>query len=199
MTVLAQDIWRPVELYGGAIAAQFPNRFVDVSDFRPVPDHQEVWADGASDQSIVVEIAEHSDVPDSNVGRFMFDDLAVANEASSSSIADIKQLGTAEVPHIQQGTYICFVSGTQQACKGRDAGLDRANTVQLLLCIIRLPQHSSDLLVTVNAPSYISPSSSAAQHADAQGQQAAAAGQAAAVMQGVLRSLKVQDWGLFGA
>jgi hypothetical protein len=106
--------------------------------------------------------------------------------------------GTAEVPHIPADTYMCLVSGTQQACKGRDAGVDRSNTVQLLLCIIRLPQHGSDLLITVNAPSYISPSSSAAQHADAQGQQAGAEGQAAAVMQGVLRSLRVQDWGLFG-
>ncbi|WIA22949.1 hypothetical protein OEZ86_009880 [Tetradesmus obliquus] len=198
MTVLSQETWRPVELYGGAIIAQFPERFVDVSDFRPVPDHQEVWADGASDQSIVVEIAEHSDVPDSNVGRFVFNDLAVANEASSSSIAGIRQLGAADAPHIPPETYMCLVSGSQQACKGRDAGEERSNTVQLLLCIIRLPQHGSDLLVTVNAPSYISPSSSAVQHADAQGQQPEAGRQAAAVMEGVLRSLKVQDWGLFG-
>jgi hypothetical protein len=42
MTVFSQEKWRPVELYGGAITAQFPERFVDVSDFRPVPDHQEV-------------------------------------------------------------------------------------------------------------------------------------------------------------
>lgn len=47
-------------------------------------------------------LQEHSDVPDSNVGRFVFNDLAVANEASSSSIAGIRQLGeactTLEVP-----------------------------------------------------------------------------------------------------
>jgi hypothetical protein len=104
MAVLTQESWRPVELYGGAIAAQFPKRYVDVSDFRPVPDHQEVggeqvqqrvrqpeqgcfttagaaaaatsavqcfsntlyylqvWADGATDQSIVVEIAVSASV-----------------------------------------------------------------------------------------------------------------------------------------
>lgn len=33
---------RAVELFGGAIIANIPERFVDVSDFRPVPDHQEV-------------------------------------------------------------------------------------------------------------------------------------------------------------
>lgn len=34
--------WRQVELFGGAMAARLPACFVDVSDFRPVPDHQEV-------------------------------------------------------------------------------------------------------------------------------------------------------------
>ena len=29
-------------LYGGAIELDIPQRFQDVSDFRPVPDHQEV-------------------------------------------------------------------------------------------------------------------------------------------------------------
>ena len=33
------------ELFGGAILASFPARYVDVSDFRPVPDNQ-VCVDG---------------------------------------------------------------------------------------------------------------------------------------------------------
>jgi hypothetical protein len=51
MTVLAQETWRTVELYGGAITTQFPERFVDVSDFRPVPDHQEVRSDEMTETS----------------------------------------------------------------------------------------------------------------------------------------------------
>lgn len=43
-------------LFGGAISIMLPTRLADVSDFRPVPDNQEVLADGATDQSIVVEI-----------------------------------------------------------------------------------------------------------------------------------------------
>ena len=34
-------------LYGGAAHLAFPQRFVDISDFRPVPDHQEVAAPGS--------------------------------------------------------------------------------------------------------------------------------------------------------
>lgn len=103
----------------------------------------------------------------------------------------------AEVPHIPAGTYACLVTGTQEASKGRD-GPECSNQLHVLLCVIRLPQHGSDLLVTVNAPTYISPSSRAAPHADIEGSQPAAQVQAAAVMQGVLESLVIRDEGLFG-
>lgn len=67
-------------LYGGAIEMSLPQRFADVSDFRPVPDHQEVgrpsmlipvhkfqkdlnvaapmqvWTDATLDQSVILEI-----------------------------------------------------------------------------------------------------------------------------------------------
>lgn len=35
---------------------QIPSRLVDISDFRPVPDHQETFADGNTDQSVVIEV-----------------------------------------------------------------------------------------------------------------------------------------------
>ena len=47
-------------LYGGALAAAIPPACADVSAARPVPDHQEVFADAAADQSIVFEIVVRS-------------------------------------------------------------------------------------------------------------------------------------------
>lgn len=44
------------ELFGGAMQMAVPCSLQDVSDARPVPDHQEVWADGSTDQSVIVEI-----------------------------------------------------------------------------------------------------------------------------------------------
>ena len=38
------------ELFGGAITVDLPTRLVDVSDFRPVPDNQEVWTDADRDE-----------------------------------------------------------------------------------------------------------------------------------------------------
>jgi hypothetical protein len=87
-----------------------------------------------------------------------------------------------------------LVSGTLKASKGRDAA-EHANNVLLLLAVLRFPQHGTDLLVSVNAPLFVSAGSSADVEA---GWQPAAQEKAAAVMQGVLASLCVQDWGLFG-
>lgn len=46
------------ELFGGALSIELPSRFVDLSQFRQIPDHQEVFADGNTDQSIIIEINE---------------------------------------------------------------------------------------------------------------------------------------------
>ena len=54
----------PRPLFGGAIELALPARFVDVSPFRQIPDHQEVFFDGPSDQSVIVEIL--SFVPQEN-------------------------------------------------------------------------------------------------------------------------------------
>lgn len=47
---------RQRDLFGGAMTMKIPSRLTDVSDFRPVPDNQEVFADGDTDQSIIIEI-----------------------------------------------------------------------------------------------------------------------------------------------
>lgn len=101
---------------------------------------------------------------------------------------------TSSIPHMPAGTHAVLVTGMFKASKGRDAQ-ELANNILLLLAVIRLPQHGTDLLVSVNAPVCVSAGSSAGVQP---GVQPAAQGQAGGVMQGVLSSLCVQDWGLFG-
>ena len=73
---------KQVALYGGALGAALPATFVDVSQLRQVPDHQEVWADAASGASAVVEIVEaQGDVADAAAARYFWEDLAEANGA----------------------------------------------------------------------------------------------------------------------
>jgi hypothetical protein len=47
---------KPRPLFGGSINIQLPERFIDISDFRPIPDNQEVFADANIDQSLIIDI-----------------------------------------------------------------------------------------------------------------------------------------------
>ena len=75
-------------LFGGAIEASLPTGFLDASDFRQIPDNQEVFtADGATDVSIVFEIVElQAEVPNSIAGRYFWRDFVQSNEAAGEQI-----------------------------------------------------------------------------------------------------------------
>ena len=53
-------------------------RYVDVSDFKPVPDNQEVWTDADRDESVILEILER--VEAANDASWFFNDLAAGGE-----------------------------------------------------------------------------------------------------------------------
>lgn len=61
---------------------------------------------------------------------------------------------------------------------------------------VRLPQHGSDLLITLNSAAEISSSSAAAEHAGAGRQEAA--GEAGVLFAAMLRTLVIRDYSLFG-
>lgn len=46
------------ELFGGALGIKVPKDFKDVSEFRQVPDHQEVYVSNDSDDSLIIELLE---------------------------------------------------------------------------------------------------------------------------------------------
>ena len=45
---MLDDTLVPRTLFGGAVQMSFPARLVDISDFRPIPDSQEVSAERAA-------------------------------------------------------------------------------------------------------------------------------------------------------
>lgn len=51
------------ELFGGALSIKVPKDFKDVSAFRQVPDHQEVFVSNDSDDSLIVELLETPSEP----------------------------------------------------------------------------------------------------------------------------------------
>jgi hypothetical protein len=56
--------FRKTELFGGAMSCLMPASFEDISGYRTVPDHQEVFVDKESNTSVTIEIlARAEDVP----------------------------------------------------------------------------------------------------------------------------------------
>ncbi|GJC87346.1 putative ran guanine nucleotide release factor [Colletotrichum liriopes] len=50
--------YKSTPLYGGALVADLPDKFADVSKLREVPDNQEVWIDSDGFTSIIFDITE---------------------------------------------------------------------------------------------------------------------------------------------
>ena len=49
---------RNANLFGGAISINLPYNLIDASEIRDVPDNQEVFIHGITDQSIMIDIME---------------------------------------------------------------------------------------------------------------------------------------------
>lgn len=186
------------ELFGGAILASFPARYVDVSDFRPVPDNQEVWTDANRDESVIVEILERVEAGPSDAegaAAWFFRDLADVNDASVASGASVihqtRALTPADLPRlgapVAPGSSICV--GESSMTKARDRG--EPNRVRVIVACVRLPEQDTDLLVTVNQTTVVAPGSSAVAPD-------AGRGDALVTVERTLATVRVADWGLFG-
>mmetsp|Transcript_90919 Transcript_90919/g.294221 ORF Transcript_90919/g.294221 Transcript_90919/m.294221 type:complete len:197 (+) Transcript_90919:68-658(+) len=182
--------WRSeAPLYGGAIVCDMPRCFSDASNFREVPDHQEVWVDGASDRSLIVEILERKDeVPDDQALAFFLSDLAAFNEAQEAAVLTSRPaLMGEELPRLPADVR-CFTGvGEQKVAKFKEAC---SNRVRVHMCAIRLAEQRTDILLTLNDPVSIDPQSSSGGLPVLQG--------AEEVFARVLRSFRIVDWDLFG-
>eukprot|EP00928_Gymnodinium_smaydae_P015011 TRINITY_DN15506_c0_g1_i1.p1 TRINITY_DN15506_c0_g1~~TRINITY_DN15506_c0_g1_i1.p1 ORF type:complete len:216 (+),score=51.78 TRINITY_DN15506_c0_g1_i1:59-649(+) len=176
-----------IELYGGALSCELPVTFADASNFRQVPDHQEVWVDSGSDRSFMVEILERkTEVSDDRAVEFFLQDLAEFNDARNSRVLSSRKLDNAEIPGVPADA-ACFVGvGEQSVAKFNDG---RENTLHVHLCAIRLRELETDLLVMLNNPVAIDPESSSADVPVLQG--------AEELFARLLRSFRIIDVGLF--
>lgn len=106
----------------------------------------------------MVEIVEHSgDVPDDSCLDFFWNDLADANEATVKELVRSSRINIDEIPGVSGASFAGYVSGNQAVTKGRQEGEQARNVVAISLGVIRLPHKTSDVLISSNAPLYISP------------------------------------------
>lgn len=161
-----------------------------VSLVRQASNYSQVWTDGAIDQSLVVEIVEHQARSDQGCAEVYFQDLADRNEAAHSQIQN-----TQFPSGIGGGALKAIVTGCQSIAKGRQLQ-DTANTVQVQLAIFRYSEHDTDILVSMNTPTFINAESAAAEH-DASGQKNDHL-KAPELFMRMLKTFQVSDYSLFG-
>lgn len=161
------------KLFGGAMECLLPAAYVDVSDLRQVPDHQEAFVSRSDGVSVVIEVLSFEtdiDTPcspplapvlpsgdgDGSVAgiggesaRHFFDDLAEANGATSSTCDFCADVTHSVMPKLSKFSKAAL-AGRQIVTKFRGDGSPEA--VRVYLVNVRLPDVDTDLLLTVNVP-----------------------------------------------
>lgn len=153
-------------LFGGALSAVLPHSATDISELREIPDNQEVFAHAHTDQSLIVELVEYQDqVADQDAARYHFEDIAGSNKAlqpGAFEVTSVVPLPKSELSLSDCGS-AWMLTGTQCVSKFNE---EARNTVTLHLGLFRMPQFSTDVLITFNDPQSISPDSSSAASAE---------------------------------
>ncbi|KAI9359395.1 hypothetical protein BD770DRAFT_385937 [Pilaira anomala] len=184
------------ELFGGAISTIVKNSFVDASQFRQIPDNQEVFVDMSTQQSLIFELLEQVEASNQEIAKYHFQQLADDNEAAETSITHIDNVNVKDIaPHLPQDTTeILVLQGTQKISKFNEK--DAYNTVEIILAVVRLTNVSTDFVISVNAPVKL-----AAVSSEQESIQEVSAIDIETVKQEVLdilNNLAVKNWELFG-
>ena len=167
-----------------------PKNFFDTSQVRQVPDNQEVWVDGDTNQSVILEILEV--LPDKigeELVKYHFEELGLANKCGKEDlrILGTKELSPGELKNFEGMVATAYsLSGDQFAQKFNET--TSKNVVNIQMCIIRLaPPMNADLLLSINTPVRVDPKSSDANLAKATD----------SYFSEIVSSLKLNDPGLF--
>ncbi|KAI8998831.1 Mog1p/PsbP-like protein [Trametes punicea] len=171
------------ELFGGAITTTLPKTLIDASDFRQVPDTQEVYVSPTSGISVIVEVLQSVAATDLREAAGQhFDALAHDNDAKSQIVIE-----TLDMPNESNGTTPnpVVLYGTQLVQKFNSPTTDE---VRILLALYRVPDKNVDLVMTMNVP-MTSADGGAVSEDDW--------GTARDVFNVAARSLRIVDYGLF--
>ena len=157
-------------LWGGAFAVRFPPGFYDSSDFRPIPDNQEVFVHGETDQSIILEFCEppQAAVDPKSLAKVHLQAILGDNDAEDpqhSRIITGRALDAQHLPNLAPpekfaAEYMAtYLHAEMMVSKFKE---QVRNWVTLFLVVIRLKRVNTDLVITFNNPVAIDPNSSSA-------------------------------------
>ncbi|KAF2278513.1 Mog1p/PsbP-like protein [Westerdykella ornata] len=179
--------FKSTPLYGGAIAVDLPSHFGDASTIRQVPDHQEVFVDADGYSSVVFDILEHVEQPtDAAALEYHLRDL-VAGTGDSTRVVEQGVKGLEKMSNTSVQTITFVQTPTQRS------GRKEPDFVAVHLILLRIKQHTTDIVITVNVPHYPGEYEQAAN----QEEKTELMKEGDRVAQRILESFEIKDWGLF--
>ena len=172
-------------LFGGAIECGVPATFIDTSEFRQVPDNQEVWvASHGNDVSLIVELVEAIELAQDDIERSSsraevhFTALAQDNGALAVEVTARESQSCTIAETAVRAEVVAGVQGVPKYGKIADT-----TRVHIALACLHLGQFDTDVLITLNVPA----------SGAAIGQE-----QVLEVMRRVVASFELKDSSLFG-
>ncbi|ORZ03191.1 hypothetical protein BCR43DRAFT_482893 [Syncephalastrum racemosum] len=182
-------------LYGGAIVCPVKDTFADASEFRQIPDNQEVFVDTETQQSLVVELLEQVEAENEAIPTYHFQQLAEDNEAIAAEIDRVELRDPVlATPMLPPNTIVYVLQGKQQIAKFNESKVQASNTVEMVLAVVRLTQVQTDLVISINAPVAVASQSSEAIDVSPPVTLTDVHNE----MDALLRELQIKDWQLFG-
>lgn len=180
-----------MSLYGGAITTTLPEGAIDVSDFRQIPDTQEVFLlekSSGLDQSIIIDLLERVEAPDlAQVVAVHLDDIL---DAPAAFIAPLE---SAVIPELGE-VHSFLVKPPASKLETNDAKLFT------FLTLIRVEKVGTDIVISMNVPLNIGEVTEKVFEEEKNGVINNSDTELAACYKQIMTialTLKIQDWSLF--
>lgn len=195
--------YKSTPLFGGAIIADIPKEFADVSTFRQVPSHQEVFLSAHGFTSLIIDITERvgpSGSSDSIDGAALIIHLEEITETTTSSdTLKVWSITRPPFSHLSPDIPCYSLVATQTPKPGDgDKNGEGKDFTAVVMSLVRLEKENTDILVTVNVP-HIKGEYEEGEVDLEGGKQGRLIEEAVEHMARVWESFKIKDWGLFDA
>lgn len=164
---------------------------------REVPDHQEVYTDDQTDESVIVEIlslAPGNSMEEAAAAHWQ--SLLRLNHAQAAKVEEVVVTNLSDtlpllaVPAtLPSAPEALLLWGHMMAPKFNETAL---NSIDVYICLLRIQQFATDVLIILNSPTAVNPQSSSAASFLAPNPEGALA-----LFKEVVSSFQIQDWGLF--
>ena len=188
------------DLYGGAVAVALPKDLIDVSDLRQVPDHQEVFLSPTNLTSITFEINQYVEKQnDTAAMHFHFEDVIADSDRVAQKLDEPTKV-TMSKPSLEAFPAYLLQGGILAPEIDEDAPSNlpvewqqspqmKEQLTQVLQLVIRMEKYETDLCFRIDLPMKEMLSQDAVKKEESFAKE---------VMERIVATLEVKDFGLFG-